>query len=177
MRLGFCVVLVALLAPSHAAATMCLSPAQYCYCQEPARYGIVVTESLDGARSLVRVERAGLGLAVDQRLELPRTPSESIDSRWMLTDTVRRAVDARGMVPCSDLPNGYPSIDEETLFTALANPLTCERTVQSAGVVLRGCGGIPCSATPMTLAPLLALLPLLRRRRPNNFFRRCGHPA
>lgn len=165
MRLAIVLALPLVLASAPARAS-CQRGSTLCFCSAPARYGVVVTESIAGARATVRVERAGAGLTAGQLVDLPRAAEEAVGHRWLLRDTLRQAIDAEDTVGCIErgVPRS-PRLPIETVMAALASPSTCDDDLEAAGFALP-CNDVrSCSLAPAGLVPLAVLAWLLRRRR------------
>ncbi len=159
------VALFVTLAASEARAS-CARLSSFCFCSSPTRAGVVVTESLEGARATVRVERAGAGLAEGQVLTLPRAAAEVVGARWLLRDDLRQELDSEGAVGCAESgATGAPRLPVDVVLSALATPETCDATLEAQGFTAP-CNDVRgCSVGPSGAALLAAVVGLLRRRR------------
>lgn len=162
--LPFLVVAVALSAAEARAS--CARLSSFCFCSAPSRFGLVVTEALDGARATVRVERAGAGLSDGQVLTLPRAASEVVGARWLVRDDLRQGLDAEGTVGCAEsLGTASPRLPIDVVLAALASPETCDASLEAQGFTAP-CDDIGgCSTGPAGAALAVAVVGLLRRRR------------
>jgi hypothetical protein len=150
-------------APAEAS---CQKGSSFCFCTSPARFAVVITESLSGAKATVRVQRAGTGTTEGELIEVPRAANETVGARWLLRDAKRQEIDAKETVGCGEL--GEPSgvrVATDTVMTALADPSTCDAQLEAAGFVLpcSDTGG-RCAVAPAGLVAL-AMLAWVRRRR------------
>ena len=159
--LGLAVIAVITFA-AHAEAS-CVSVVQRCFCTQPTRVGVVVTEAIDGGTATLRVESSKQGLSVDGGLSLPVSSAEAPGSRWLLLGDERRPIDAAGKVNCPEFP-GTP-IEVESAASAAVS-MSCFEEIEAAGFKEPPCNdrGTGCSSAPLALLPLLALGWLLRRR-------------
>lgn len=134
-----------------------------CFCPPALTHiRILVTESIDGGTSAVRVESSEYGLTVDAGLSFPVSGSETVGSRWLLLNDERRPVDASGNVSCPDFAG--PPIAVEFAASAAVSP-TCGEQIADAGYEQPPCRDVQgCSTAPLALFPLLALGWLFRRR-------------
>lgn len=141
-------------------------PISSCFCTSPARVGVVVTQSIAGARSTVRVESATAGLDAGALLELPREGTEAVGSRWLVLDLQRRLVDDAGTVGCGAGSVNTPRLAVEAAATAVTHE-QCAQELSDLGFVSNGCDDIgrSCSTAPLAVLPLLALVWALRRHR------------
>jgi hypothetical protein len=147
---------------THAEAS-CVSVVRSCFCTQPTRVGVLVTEAIDGGTATLRVESSKQGLSVDGGLSLPVSSDEAPGSRWLLLGDERRPIDAAGKVNCPQFP-GTP-IEVESAASAAVSA-TCFEEIEAAGFKEPRCidRGVGCSSAPLALLPLLALGWLLRRR-------------
>jgi hypothetical protein len=120
-----------------------------CFCDWSSRFAVVMTESLDGARAIVRVQVAGAGTSVDQRIEMPVAESEALGNRWLLIDARRLLIDENDQATC-----GVYKASVQNVMTALTDPATCSARVELSGPDFQ-CNDVRyCAAAPTALLPL-----------------------